>query len=50
MYVDGYNFYCAIKRNLLDVAVARVRKKEPTESWITVRRRLERTGRLQSAR
>lgn len=36
--------------DLLDVAVARTRKKEPTESWTVVRRRLERAGRLKPAR
>lgn len=40
----------ALWEDLLDVAVARVREKEPTESWSTVRRRLERSGRLKSAR
>lgn len=36
--------------DLLDVAVARIREKEPTESWTTVRQRLERSGRLKPAR
>ncbi len=40
----------AVWEDLLDVAIARVREKEPTESWATVRRRLERTGRLKPAR
>ncbi len=40
----------ALWEDLLDVAVARVREKEPTESWTAVRRRLERTGRLKPAR
>lgn len=40
----------ALWEDFLDVAIARVREKEPTESWTTVRRRLERSGRLKSAR
>jgi len=40
----------ALWEDLLDVAVARVREDEPTESWATVRRRLERSGRLKPAR
>lgn len=40
----------ALWEDLLDVAVARTREKEPTESWTVVRRRLERTGRLKPAR
>lgn len=40
----------ALWEDFLDVAVARVREKEPTESWSTVRRRLERSGRLKSVR
>ncbi|MCR4341450.1 MAG: hypothetical protein NUW01_16355 [Gemmatimonadaceae bacterium] len=40
----------ALWEDLLDVAVARTREKEPTESWSVVRRRLERTGRLKPAR
>lgn len=32
--------------DLLDVALARTREDERTESWTTVRRRLERAGRL----
>ncbi|MDP9176181.1 MAG: hypothetical protein M3O61_00720 [Gemmatimonadota bacterium] len=35
----------ALWEDLLDVAVARLREKEPTESWKSVRRRLERNGR-----
>jgi len=40
----------ALWEDLLDVAVARVREKEPTESWTAVRSRLERTGRLKPVR
>ncbi len=40
----------ALWEDLLDVALARTRVAEPTESWATVRRRLERAGRLARAR
>lgn len=40
----------AVWEDLLDVAVARVRETEPTQSWTSVRRRLERSGRLKPAR
>lgn len=36
----------ALWEDLFDVALARTRAAEPTESWSTVRRRLERAGRL----
>lgn len=36
--------------DLFDVALARSRADEPTENWTTVRRRLERAGRLTPAR
>lgn len=42
--------HAALWEDLLDVALARSRADEPTESWSTVRRRLERTGRLAPAR
>lgn len=40
----------ALWKDLLDVAIARTREKEPTESWTVVRRGLERAGRLKPAR
>ncbi|MFN2317646.1 MAG: hypothetical protein ABR551_13970 [Gemmatimonadales bacterium] len=36
--------------DILDVATARVRENESTESWPAVRKRLERSGRLKPAR
>lgn len=36
----------ALWEDLLDVATARLRENEPTESWEVVRKRLERRGRL----
>jgi hypothetical protein len=36
----------ALWEDLFDVALARSRASEPTERWATVRRRLERAGRL----
>ena len=36
--------------DLFDVALARTRAAEPAENWATVRRRLERAGRLAVAR
>lgn len=36
--------------DLFDVALARSRAHEATESWVTVRRRLARAGRLTPAR
>jgi len=40
----------ALWEDLFDVALARSRADEPTASWATVRRRLERTGRLAPTR
>jgi hypothetical protein len=40
----------ALWEDLLDVAVARLREKEPTERWTSIRRRLERSGRLKPVR
>ncbi len=40
----------ALWEDLFDVALARSRGSEPTESWASVRRRLERSGRLAAAR
>jgi hypothetical protein len=40
----------ALWEDLFDVALARSRAKESTEPWATVRRRLERAGRLAPAR
>lgn len=36
----------ALWEDLFDVALARTRATERTESWTTIRRRLERRGRL----
>ena len=36
----------ALWEDLFDAALARGRASEPSESWATVRRRLERAGRL----
>lgn len=40
----------ALWEDLFDVALARGRAAEPTENWGTVRRRLERAGRLAPGR
>jgi hypothetical protein len=36
--------------DILDVATARSREREPAESWATVRARLEKAGRLKKGR
>ena len=36
--------------DILDVATARSREREPAESWATVRARLEKAGRLKKRR
>lgn len=40
----------ALWEDLFDVALARTRATEPSERWITIRRRLERRGRLKPAK
>ena len=40
----------ALWEDLLDAAVARSRENEPSTAWTTIRRRLERQGRLKPAR
>jgi hypothetical protein len=36
--------------DILDVATARLREREPVERWATVRARLEKAGRLKKGR
>ena len=36
--------------DILDVATARLREREPSENWATVRGRLEKAGRLKKGR
>jgi hypothetical protein len=36
--------------DILDVATARSRERETSESWVTVRARLEKSGRLKKGR
>jgi hypothetical protein len=36
--------------DILDVATARSREREPSQSWATVRSRLEKVGRLKTGR
>lgn len=40
----------ALWEDLFDVALARTRATEPSERWTTIRRRLERRGRLKPAK